>query len=153
MSLQSSWSGKIKLLKLEHRSRTCSHLESVWGSPASTWKTRMLIELSLLKKKKYGSKPIISPAYIYFLLLENSASKSTNRLRLASLALLRMSRKKIDESRYVAFIEARLLFEGKAWRTILMLGYFIKLKLKWFFSLVVHVSVSSLVFLKFAYKL
>lgn len=68
----------------------------------------------IVKKKKYGSKPIISPAYIYFLLLENSASKSTNRLRLASLALLRMSRKKIDESRYVAFIEARLLFEGKA---------------------------------------
>lgn len=70
--------------------------------------------LIVKKKKKYGSKPIISPAYIYFLLLENSASKSTNRLRLASLALLRMSRKKIDESRYVAFIEARLLFEGKA---------------------------------------
>lgn len=69
---------------------------------------------TLIVKKKYGSKPIISPAYIYFLLLENSASKSTNRLRLASLALLRMSRKKIDESRYVAFIEARLLFEGKA---------------------------------------
>ena len=152
MSPQSSWSGKIKQLKLEHRSRTCSQLESVWGSPTSTWKTRMQIELSLLKKN-YRSKPIISPAYIYFLLLENSASKSTNRLRLASLALLRMSRKKIDESRYVAFIEARLLFEGKAWRTILMLGYFIKLKLKWFFSLVVHVSVSSLVFLKFAYKL
>ena len=69
---------------------------------------------NLIVKKKYPSKPIISPAYIYFLLLENSALKSTNRLRLASLALLRMSRKKIDESRYVAFIEARLLFEGKA---------------------------------------
>ena len=69
---------------------------------------------TLIVKKKYRSKPIISPAYIFFLLLENSASKSTNRLRLTSLALLTTSRKKIDESRYVAFIEARLLFEGIA---------------------------------------
>ena len=73
----------------------------------------MLIELSLLKKSIEANQLFLMHIYI-FLLLENSASKSTNGLRLASLALLRTSRKKIDESRYVAFTEPRLLFEGIA---------------------------------------
>ena len=70
---------------------------------------------TLIVQKKSIEAVQLFLLHIYiFLLLENSVSKSTNRLRLASLALLRTSRKKIDESRYVAFIEARLLFEGIA---------------------------------------
>lgn len=68
----------------------------------------------IVKKKVSKQTNYFSCIYFFVLLLENSALKSTNRLRLASLALLRKSRKKINESRYVAFIEARLLFEGIA---------------------------------------